>query len=266
MKKPSVTIPVMVYRNAEALPDTIESILRLSIEDPEVILSDDGSPEDVRELLEKAADRLKEKYTRVCVKINTDNVGTVRHFNGLIKDSEGEYIVPCSAGDAFADADTLGTLIARMEQKKERILAARHRDIYPDRQKIRPGKAFGTLLNLAPRTALESMVIKRNQISGCAVIYSRKLFDEYGLFDEDYRLLDDYPYYVRLLKKGEHFPYVHRVLTDHPMGGVSNGKVHPQVYRDLCTMHRKLLADPEGLSRKTIMYLEDKVKGETDGK
>lgn len=265
MKLPSITIPVMVYRNAQSLPDTVASILRLNIDDLEVILSDDGSPEDMSGRMEEAAEALRKKYPRVRVDLEKENVGTVKHFNRLIKSSSGTYIVPCSAGDAFADANTLGELIGRMEKRGEMILAARHRDIYPERTKDRPGRLFGTMLNLLPKKALESMIVKRNQISGCAVIYTRRLFERYGVFDEDYRLLDDYPYYVTLLKKGESIPYVHRVLTDHPMGGVSNGKVHPQIYRDLCTMHRKLLEEPEGLSGKTVAFLENKVKEEKDG-
>jgi len=265
MSEPSVTIPVMVYRNADALPRTTESILRLDLTDPEVLLSDDGSPEDQRHKLEAAAEQLRKKYRRVRVIVNEENVGTVRHFNGLIDRAEGDYIVPCSAGDSFADAATLRLLAERMERRGELILSARHRDLYPDRVKVRPGALFGMMQNRLPKTALRSMITKRNQISGCAVIYTKKLFESFGKFDEDYRLLDDFPYYVMLLKRGVKFPYVHRVLTEHPMGGVSNGSVHPQIYRDIRTMRRKLLADPAGLDGRTLEYLKKTVKEENDG-
>lgn len=261
----TVTIPVMVYRNADTLKRTIDSVLRLSLTDAEIIISDDGSPEDPGPLLEEAAERLQTKYRQVQVLKNKENAGTVRHFNKLIDLAKGDYIVPCSAGDGFADENTLGELIRRMEQRGELILAARHRDLYPDHEKIRPGRGFGMMLNVMPKKALRSMITKRNQISGCAVIYTRRLFDTYGKFDEDYRLLDDFPYYVRLLKENVRFPYVHRVLTEHPMGGVSNGTVHPVIYEDLRRMRRKLAEDPAGLDPATIRYLEKSIKEEQNG-
>ena len=116
-----------------------------------------------------------------------------------------------------------------------------------------------------PKKTLRYLITKRNQISGCAVIYTKKLFETYGRFDEDYRLLDDFPYYVMLLQKGGKIPYVHQLYTDHPMGGVSNTKVHPQILADLRTMQRKLLAKPEGLDEATVAWLKKNVKGENDG-
>ena len=114
-KQPAVSIIVMVYRNADALTRTVDSILALSLPEVQVILSDDGSPEDLTEDLEVAAARLRKKYTDVQVRIGRENVGTVRHFNELIGMAKGDYIVPCSSGDGFADADTLKDLILRME-------------------------------------------------------------------------------------------------------------------------------------------------------
>ena len=46
-----------------------------------------------------------------------------------------------------------------------------------------------------------------NFVSGASTYYKKEIFDKYGLFDEKYKLLEDYPFYVNLAFNNEKIGY-----------------------------------------------------------
>lgn len=242
-KKPTVTIYILVYNNAEELPATIESVMKQTYTDAEVILSDDGSRNYDVNILEQHAAVLRKKYGQVRINLNEKNVGTVKHLNRVLKMSEGKYLLSCSSGDAFANEDTIEKIVRAFEQKKTLLLTTRRLDVMPEKKKIRPSMLTGMLLKYAPGMLLDYMIRKKNVISGCCTFYQKELFELYGYFDERYHLVEDYPYYVMLLQKKVQFGWSSMVSIHHRMGGVSTGRVHPSIYKDIELMRSLLKKD-----------------------
>lgn len=239
-KKPTVTIYILVYNNAEELPATIESVMKQTYMDAEVILSDDGSQNYDVSILEQYAADLRKKYGQVRINLNEKNVGTVKHLNRVLKMAEGKYLLSCSSGDTFAREDTIEKIVRTFEQKKTLLLTTRRLDVMPEKKKIRPSMLTGMLLKFAPGILLDYMIKKKNVISGCCTFYQKELFEHYGYFDERYHLVEDYPYYVMLLQKKVQFGWSNMVSIHHRIGGVSTGRVHPSIYKDIELM-RSLL-------------------------
>ncbi|MDE6744114.1 MAG: glycosyltransferase [Lachnospiraceae bacterium] len=239
-KKPTVTIYILVYNNAEELPATIESVLKQTYLDAEVILSDDGSQNYDVNILEQYAAALRKKYGQVRININEKNVGTVKHLNRVLRMADGKYLISCSSGDIFAKEDTVEKIVRTFEQKKTLLLTTRRMDVASGKKKVRPSVLVGMLLKFAPNMVLDYMIRKKNVISGCCTFYQKKLFETYGYFDERYHLVEDYPYYVMLLQKKVRFGWSGMVSIHHRIGGVSTGRVHPSIYKDIELM-RSLL-------------------------
>lgn len=239
-KKPTVTIYILVYNNAEELPATIESVMKQTYLDAEVILSDDGSQNYDVSILEQHAAVLRKKYGQVRININEKNVGTVKHLNRVLKMACGRYLISCSSGDVFAKEDTVEKIVKAFEQKGMLLLTTRRMDVMPEKKKVRPSVLVGMLLKFAPNMLLDYMVRKKNVISGCCTFYQKELFETYGYFDERYHLVEDYPYYVMLLQRKVRFGWSGMVSIHHRMGGVSTGRVHPSIYKDIELM-RSLL-------------------------
>lgn len=232
-KKPTVTIYILVYNNAEELPATIESVMKQTYPDAEVILSDDGSQNYDVSILERYAAVLRKKYDCVRININETNVGTVKHLNRVFKIACGKYLISCSSGDVFAGEDTVEKIVGAFEKKKTLLLTTRRLDVMPGKKKVRPFALTGILLKVAPGMLLDYMVRKKNVISGCCTFYQKELFETYGYFDERYHLVEDYPYYVMLLQKRVRFGWSSMVSVHHRMGGVSTGRIHPSIYKDI---------------------------------
>lgn len=242
-KKPTVTIYILIYNNAEELPATIESVMKQTYTDAEVILSDDGSQNYDVSVLERYAAELRKKYGRVRINLNEKNVGTVKHLNRVLKMAEGRYLVSCSSGDTFAGEDTVEKIVRAFERKNTLLLTTRRMDIMPGKRKPRPLAIMGILLKFFPGILLDYMVRKKNVISGCCTFYQKELFERYGYFDERYHLVEDYPYYVMLLKKKVCFGWNGMISIRHRMGGVSTGRVHPSIYKDIELMRSLLKQD-----------------------
>lgn len=238
-EKPQVTIYIIIYNNADELPVTIDSVMEQTITDAEIILSDDGSQNYDFRILEEYAERLRKKYSRVRININEQNVGTVKHLNKVLKMAEGQYLLTCASGDAFAAADSVEKIVNRFKKKNLQILTTRRLEVGKGK-KVRPSLLVGIFLLIAPGKLLDYMIQKKNVISGCCTFYRKDLFEQYGYFDEKYHLVEDYPYYVMLLQKKVKIGWSSMVSIRHRMGGVSTGKIHPSIYKDIELMRESL--------------------------
>ncbi len=256
-EKPIVTVRVMIYNNASKLHETIDSIIMQDYDAIEVIISDDGSTDPDRELLEKERQRAAEKCLDALLLPAHENMGTVAHLNLINKKANGRYLMSCCPGDVLNDAHTVSSIVEAFEKTGCRYLTSRRLDVYDDHTKVRPYAFTGLLLSCMPGRLMNHMIKNRNLISGCSSFERKDIFETYGPYDEDYRLLEDFPFVIKLLQKKEKIGFLNKVTVRHGMGsGVSTGEIHPAIYKDLMTMRKKLLADPEGLYQSTVDFLK----------
>ena len=238
MQNPLVSVWILVYNNHEDVARSVEGIMAQTYDNLQVIISDDGSNNYDSSVLLGYREIIEKRFSNVKILCNKTNVGTVKHINNVITESDGVYMMPCSSGDVFYDKDTVKKTVNYMTERKALFMAGRHEDVYLNgdeviRKKTRPACIFPFLFKFVPGLMHKYMLSVKNVISGCAVCYSRALFDKYGCFDEQYRLLEDFPYYLMLLEKGEKIHFTNRPFVKHMMGGVSNGDVNPLVLKDL---------------------------------
>lgn len=86
-KQPKVSIVVPVYNVEKYLPECLDSILAQTLKDIEVIVIDDGSPDDCAAII----DKYSEKDSRI-IPIHQKNSGYSASVNKGIKLAKGEYI------------------------------------------------------------------------------------------------------------------------------------------------------------------------------
>ena len=232
--KPLITVSAMIYNNIEGLEQTVNSFMEQDYENAEIILSDDGSTKYDTSVLNDYADRLRQKYKKVLVNVNEQNMGTVKHINKVIKLSSGKYYMDCSSGDVFYKKDTVSKIVEFFETHDELVLTTKRVDRYEDgTDKIRPTSFVGFALKYQPKRLLDYILHKKNVISGSCTFYKKEIFEKYGYYDEQYFLVEDYPYFVHLLENNVKFGWMSEPTVIHEMGGVSTGDVHPGVYKDI---------------------------------
>ena len=115
MNNPKISVIVPVYNNQEYLPSTIESLLRQSYRNIEIILVDDGSQDGSG----KICDEFAEKYDNITA-IHQSNKGVSVARNAGMKIATGSLIGFCD-GDDTVDEDFYEFLYKQMEQNNSDI-------------------------------------------------------------------------------------------------------------------------------------------------
>src|SRR5437870_5661637 len=94
-----VSIVIPCYGGASYLAEAIESCLRQTFANIEIIIVDDASPDDSAEIAERYARQDK----RVTVIRHSKNGGVSRAFNSGFRIATGEYFARLAQDDRFRD-------------------------------------------------------------------------------------------------------------------------------------------------------------------
>lgn len=114
-KKPKVSIVVPIYNVEKYLHECVDSILRQTLKDIEVILIDDGSPDRCGEIIDEYA----KKDARV-IAIHQENSGYSKTVNRGINISRGEYIGIIESDD-FIEDDMYESLYKNAKKNKTEV-------------------------------------------------------------------------------------------------------------------------------------------------
>ncbi len=140
--------------------------------------------------------------------------GIYEAMNKGIKAAKGDYVLFLNSGDTLTQNNT----IARLQQEVAKIKA----DIYyTDISLIDEGAQRARLLKY-PSTINVNYFINRN-ISHQAAIISKTLFQEIGYYNEDYRIVSDWAFFLKAAKHGYSFKYIDDlVLSNYILHGFSS--------------------------------------------
>lgn len=193
MSKVSVIIPA--YNSAKYICSAIDSVLQQSYKDIEIIVVDDGSTDNTKEVLKNYASGIKYIYQ--------ENGGPAKARNTGIKNAIGEYI-------AFLDSDDLWA-----ESKLE--LQIHFMENNPN-----VGLVFSDMINFHDDTKHEAIYLSYTNhhdnfkarhliISDCfikllgtnfiptpSVVVRKKCFDSSGLFNEELTVAEDVDMWLRI--------------------------------------------------------------------
>ena len=103
-----------------------------------------------------------------------------------------------------------------------------------------------------------------NFVSGASTYYKKEIFDKYGLFDEKYKLLEDYPFYVNLAFNNEKIGYIDYPTIQYELGGISTASNrNPLLDQDYVTLFKNVLSQKDihlsHMTKRALNYRIDKI-------
>lgn len=224
------TIVVLCYRNWEFLTDAISSVLQQNYPQIELIVSDDASegfPEkDIEDYIEA---HKSENIKKVLVRTEKVNVGTVCHLNHNVKLANGKYICFLAADDMFATEHVLSQYVDAFVQLPDNTpLVMAHTAMYNRRMdQLESYYLTPYIQSLLEPNINYKELYKALCFSPClpttSTCYTKMFFDKFGLFDESYKLIEDYPLHLRIAREKIPMGFSNFLAIKHRDGGISHG-------------------------------------------
>jgi hypothetical protein len=97
---PLVSVVIPCYKQAEYLPSAIESVVRQTLSDWEIVVVDDGSPDDTAQVFARLGAAHPEQSMTL---VRQPNSGLAAARNAGISASRGLYVLPLDADDEIAE-------------------------------------------------------------------------------------------------------------------------------------------------------------------
>lgn len=190
MELVSVIIPN--YNTAKYIADAIESVLSQAYQNFELIVVDDGSTDNTKEVVQKYINQPTFKY------IFQENKGLSAARNTGIKASQGEFIAFLDADDIWLP-EKLEHQIKLMDSDKVGIVSCSG---YTTNEK---GEILDTFIkkNYSNRYLLLRDLSMKNVVSGggSTALVRKTCFDVIGLFDENLKSSEDWDMWLRIAQR-----------------------------------------------------------------
>ena len=125
--KTKITVIIPVYNAEQYLKECLDSVLRQSLAEIEVLCIDDGSSDGSAGILKEYADTDK----RVCF-LHQKNMGVAASRNRGIQTAKGKYVAFMDADDYYPSVDVLEALYSSAEINKVAIAGGEFSIVFPD--------------------------------------------------------------------------------------------------------------------------------------
>lgn len=194
---PVVSVVIPCYRQAHFLGEAIESALAQTHRQIEIIVVDDGSPDNTAEV---AARYVGVRYIR------QENQGLSGARNTGLHASNGQYVVFLDADDRLVPNGVEQGLACFAGNAEWAFVSGHHRYI----------KADGSLLTEYPPEPIHDepyyALLVRNYIGMHAtVLYRRAIFDQVGAYNTALKSCEDYDLYLRIAQRFPVYRHDHMV-------------------------------------------------------
>ena len=184
MKQPLVSVILPTYNRAWALKTAIDSVLFQNYPNIELIVIDDGSQDNTKELLKDYKNQIRV--------LTQENAGVSAARNRGIEKSRGEFIALLDSDDSWDKRKIscqMDFFMANPEAlicQTQEVWIRNHKRVNPKIKHKKPsGMIFEQSLNLC-------------LVSPSAVMMKREIFEQKGYFNEKFLVCEDYDLWLRI--------------------------------------------------------------------
>ncbi len=195
--QPSLSVVIPYYRGAAVIGEAVESVLAQTLPALEIVICDDGSPDD----LDAALGDLRERV----VVVRQQNGGIAAAMNATTRAARGEFVVQLDQDDAF--------LPGRLEAIAAVLRARPDLDIVASDAIVEMGGSEIVTLDAIKR--YEDGDLRAAMLRTCLFLWPairRSRLLAAGGYDESFAVMQDWECFARLVLDGALVAYVHEPL------------------------------------------------------
>lgn len=238
--QPLVSVVVITYNSSGTVLETLDSIKNQTYTNIELLVSDDCSKDDTVQVIQRWLDDNCRRFADANLITTEFNTGTSANLNRGCRSSHGEWI-KIIAGDDRLKPKCIERFVEFVTENKCEFCCC---DIEPfgagpDRA-VFYERAYDIYFSCVKENMEEkkARIIHELRIPAPGWLFSRRLYDEIGGFDEKYKLLEEWPFVYKALKEGYDIYPVdgklieYRVSDDSVSHFKDNGRINHQWFID----------------------------------
>jgi len=209
---PLISAVMASYNYGRYLPETIESVLNQSFTDLELIIVDDASKDNSREIIKS----YQEKDGRVRGVYHAENRGIAPTFNDGIDEAAGTFVAIIGSDDLWM-RDKLEKQIEVLDMNEDLVV---HTGVVTIDAQSNPVEPSGKERNGRKRNKSGSIfreLLEGNFVCGSSIIFKKSNLNGIKL-DERYRYVNDYKFTLDLAREYE-FYYIAEPLVKYRVHG-----------------------------------------------
>ncbi len=198
---------ITICYNEPNLEKTCESIVRQTCQDFEWVVIDGGSNQATLDVFEKYKNRI-DKF------VSEKDDGIYNACNKGIRLASGEYLIFMNAGDYFYDKDVIKLYYCFTEGNVADVYYGTCRTCMNDKSI--------NVLNYPSVLTKEYFLVANICTQG--VFISKKLFENFGMYNENYKIVSDYEKWLQFLLAGVVFQRLPIIVANYGLNGVSTNE------------------------------------------
>lgn len=223
MLRPLLSVVVPVYKAEKYIHRCIKSILNQSITDLELILVDDGSPDNSGAICDKYAS----KDERVVV-VHKPNGGAASARNVGIELAKGKYIGFCDSDD-YVNCDMYETLITIMENNNLDTIECLANVFNTDGDLVESEKSDRNLTVISEEEAIKNIFLHKGNVHMATRVTKTDILKEIKI--PEGKRVEDFYFTIILLTKTKgtavyNYPFYNYVLSSGSVTRTAGGNIY----------------------------------------
>ncbi len=245
IEQPLVSIIVTTYNSSKYVFETLESAKAQTYQNIELIVSDDCSTDNTVEICREWIEKNKKRFLRTELITSEKNTGIPANCNRGVKAAQGEW-VKFIAGDDILDNKSISSFVTfSQENSNIRIIASISRpfknnfSINDISKEIKNNLSF--FQTNIDATIQYKILLLQCLIHAPNVFIYKKIIETVGYFDEKYKMMEDYPFWLKVTKSGFKFYYLDSVTVYYRIHSESiyNKKIKNRIFNSFYIQSRE---------------------------
>jgi glycosyltransferase involved in cell wall biosynthesis len=195
---PTVSAIIPVYKSARYVAEAMASVFDQTYQDWEMVLVDDGSPDNSSEII---AEQIRQHPDKRITYIRQENRGIAGARNTGIRNSSGKYLALLDADDKWAPRRLDEGVRVLDSHPEVGLVHSQAERIGPDGE-LRPRTMFPVHLPDQSGMIFEKLLLRKANIYALTTLFRRSCCDRVGMFDESKVLMgvDDRDLWTRIAR------------------------------------------------------------------
>lgn len=222
-----ITVAVPVYKHARFLGDALKSVLAQTDQNFEILICDDGSPDNVKEVVDQFTDPRIHYYK------NEKNEGHMQAVNAMLNEANGDFFVSYSADDLMDKEFLHKCRLAFKDDPFLEYVASLNDFMNEDGTPHTTDHPFKTIQRATNRPVEQwKQLFRQGNVYFGIGMYRTSALREVGGWDPIHGVISDYEMYLKLLPR-HNFHIIEENLTHTRIHGANQSLLSNEEHRKL---------------------------------